>query len=574
MAMSETTFKSYLSKILSARYGEEVRGSIHDSLQGMYDIVKQNVVDVSSANKKIDTAITNANKKIDDAVAKANTATTDATTAKNDANKAADRANSAASVVESLEVGNIDLGSIATKDYVDESNRGGINLLPDTNVGSLWGVNGAGERLFSSSNITTAQLENVFVKLNDPPVNGVIWGIEGTLKEKLTGSKMLRWYRENRIFLKDGETYTMSCWARAMSGNPNLRMEYGSNKYISHDFTITSKEWDHYSWTFVYSPSSVNDTEEAGTFIYFGLSAVSSTNVGSKLQYCGMKLEVGDKATNWCLAPEDMEIEIGSTNLVLKSDNEQNKVTSGTGSSMGHSWDLTKYGEEVLNVVGRKICISYDARAEVAGQEILVNLRVGTGTSDMASPGSSELFHPLTTEYKRYQYVTRIIAAGTKRVWWVSRTAPSGQTGNVYVRNVKVELGNYPTCYSLAQEDTQYQPGDKIEITGEGEDYIVLIGYITSSSTVINCTFPLSKPISKAVKSVTISEAEVVGRQNGKYIIGESTTTEKISTPKGYLVGANHDSLRLKLTLSEAPQEAVNNDLLALKLCKFTMTFN
>ena len=76
-----------------------------------------------------------------------------------------------------------------------------------------------------------------------------------------------------------------------------------------------------------------------------------------------------------------------------------------------------------------------------------------------------------------------------------------------------------------------YQPGDVTEKTGTGDTYkIVCPGYVTDSKVSVYFTVPLDRPISSNVTSITLVSATCKIRQNGSYILGDSSTTVNIAS--------------------------------------------
>ncbi|MCR5697774.1 MAG: hypothetical protein K6G73_12445 [Marinilabiliaceae bacterium] len=95
-----------------------------------------------------------------------------------------------------------------------------------------------------------------------------------------------------------GEKYTLSCYARAISGSPLLYIQLngGANGGQTIKPSITT-EWVRYSLTVTHTTAQAN---AGGGVIYVG--HYSSIGV---LQICGLKLEKGTKATDWC--PNDAD---------------------------------------------------------------------------------------------------------------------------------------------------------------------------------------------------------------------------------------------------------------------------
>lgn len=406
MAMSESTFNSYLAKILSARYGEEVRGSIHDSLQGMYEIVKGNVLDVTTAKQTIDTAAAAANSaaskantaasnadtatskanasatkadtaaagansakdaantaaskatteagkattaatqanaakeaantaassansaasaateaagKVDAAIAQANTAAAEANAAKTEADKAANRANDAAAIIETLDVGDINTGEIATKRYVGEQidaiEFGGTNLIRNSRNMTGYLHDDTVELSTDAEGFTVASWaahEPLEWKGNNlfPPIPySVVRGKTVTLSMELRSADAEKLNADS----SHGLVYTLSlCTADSVA-----RVKYKVNYLYDTNFTT---DWQKIVFTFNASDdyfTAGSGTIDGNTRFYVQVYNYSTY----RFEMRKPKLEVGDKATDWSPAPEDLDakidaVKIGGTNLL------------------------------------------------------------------------------------------------------------------------------------------------------------------------------------------------------------------------------------------------------------------
>ena len=105
-----------------------------------------------------------------------------------------------------------------------------------------------------------------------------------------------------------GQKYTMSCYARWVSGTPRLRLQIWKSSTDCHLYTKVLTEddsdWKRYSFTFIHD--FVNFKDNAN--IYFGNSG------NGTLQICGMKLENGEVDADeiiWVPAIEDLKGEPG-----------------------------------------------------------------------------------------------------------------------------------------------------------------------------------------------------------------------------------------------------------------------
>lgn len=103
---------------------------------------------------------------------------------------------------------------------------------------------------------------------------------------------------QDSVPVTNGDTYTMSCYAK---GNGNLLLRYGKSPYPTKYYTLSNvTKWKQFSFTFTIGGQSDNSTNGI-TNIYFGTSS------NRDIQICGMKLEKGNKCTDWTPAPEDIQ---------------------------------------------------------------------------------------------------------------------------------------------------------------------------------------------------------------------------------------------------------------------------
>ena len=190
-----------------------------------------------------------------------------------------------------------------TKTEFDNLSIGGRNLLRNTDLVKSDSYTGNNTSLTTpikwrnagvsdGSNITRTRYQitdNNYIK-------NEMYGIKFTIGSKMDSPTIA----QDNVTMVHNETYTMSCYAKALSGsNYKLIFQYGSSGSIKQYVTI-STEWKQYSWTFKYDKSKFNDNLQ--TKIIFGVQGDST-----EVSICGMKLETGNKATDWTPAPEDQE---------------------------------------------------------------------------------------------------------------------------------------------------------------------------------------------------------------------------------------------------------------------------
>lgn len=115
------------------------------------------------------------------------------------------------------------------------------------------------------------------------------------------------------IPLDKNSYYTMSCWVRSNSsvGVPIcLQPFYKSNSDHSGNTQniIITDEWTYVSFTSVRTPTATDSYNGAYVYLY-------PTAVGNYIDVCGIKLEKGNKATDWSPAPEDIDSSISAASI-------------------------------------------------------------------------------------------------------------------------------------------------------------------------------------------------------------------------------------------------------------------
>lgn len=246
---------------------------------------------------------------------------------------------------------------------IEDVEVGGVNLLSDTNIPSMTKKAGPGNKYLSDSSTNSSYMSGSFVAISDPPIPNFTHAYQfecETASSIATAGRSLCFYNGAIAPMIDGETYTMSMYARKVSGNGKIRFMIGYDKYPNYNnyVDVTSK-WEKYSYTFTYYDSDVyNDsTKTGGARCYFGAScAVTGT-----VQICGCKLEKGDKATDWCPSAADS---LYANNYMHFADNGLT-IGNMTASTLGRnvlidldSVDI-RNGSEVLASYGENIVLRH-----------------------------------------------------------------------------------------------------------------------------------------------------------------------------------------------------------------------
>ena len=141
-------------------------------------------------------------------------------------------------------------------------------------------------------------------------------------------------------------------------------------------------------------------------------------------------------------------VEVGGRNLVLNSDIEVSfKNTYKT-------YELSEYGRKAVS--GKTVTISLDACSDIDGITIDVYLRkivddVGSSCNEVAS------IKNIGTTYKRYSITISVQESDYIMQAAVRSNVRSGDGYNadakVSIKNIKVEIGDVATDYTLAPED-------------------------------------------------------------------------------------------------------------------------
>lgn len=202
-----------------------------------------------------------------------------------------------------------------------KSQVGGTNLLVDTNEKALTKKAADANRYWSDN----ASATKSFVALTaaNRPVGGVTQAIQMAIPASKNGKVAgICYYNGKCVKLINGQQYTVSCWAKRSNGSAAVKFQYGQTSYkASADLALTTG-WKRYSWTFTFSQTSAGGSD--GARIYFFGKATSNT--ATTVQICGMKLEVGAKATDWSQAPED--VNYGVTNATALAKTYTNTVSA------------------------------------------------------------------------------------------------------------------------------------------------------------------------------------------------------------------------------------------------------
>jgi hypothetical protein len=214
----------------------------------------------------------------------------------------------------------------ATAAAAKNAQVGGTNLLIDSNHSALT-KRAADAARASTTNGTNVTRTIVALAVSNRPVGGADHAFSAKFAANNSGKyAAISYYSGKAVKLLDGQTYTISCWAKRSGGAATMAFQYGQTGYKASSRSAITTSWKRFSWTFKFSQSAAGGTD--GARVYFLVH--SKDSAATTVLVAGMKLEIGDKATDWSLAPEDVNFGVANaqalaktyTNAISKTDRE------------------------------------------------------------------------------------------------------------------------------------------------------------------------------------------------------------------------------------------------------------
>ena len=260
-------------------------------------------------------------------------------------------------------------------------------------------------------------------------------------------------------------TITLSGYFRAdetdtSTGNTRLVVAFslcksGNSRFIYHTEYLGdkpfSKEWERRSITCLINDEFFDQRDAGATekpiepetdYLLFQFYRYNKKGCQMK----GLKVEIGDVATDYRPAPED---HIGR-NLILDSKEERSKKNGII------EYDLSSYLLSTIEV-GKKYTVSFNARSDEDDTVIDLYIRA-LNASQTGTITTTRQTVTIGTDYKRYAYtveVERLQDLDLRSLTLRSNTEIEGgsATATVTFDNVKLEEGDTATPWIPAQED-------------------------------------------------------------------------------------------------------------------------
>lgn len=151
--------------------------------------------------------------------------------------------------------------------------------------------------------------------------------------------------------LISNQRYTVSCWIKSsVAGSINLGYE-GASGSVS--ITVAANTWTYFCYTFTYTGGT-----SGAIHMYYN----SSMTVGTVMSIHSLKLEQGNKATDWTPAPEDVEADAQSKADAAKNaaiNDSASKYTTKTAYESGitqlSNQIATKVTSTTFNALGNRV---------------------------------------------------------------------------------------------------------------------------------------------------------------------------------------------------------------------------
>lgn len=312
----------------------------------------------------------------------------------------------------------------------------------------------------------------------------------------------------NLYTLEAGNDYTISgklkvSTTRGTLKSVNIRSQHSITSWtggLSEVITdADTDEWVEFAFT--------HSIPEDALGAYFSVQVFYSSSWAGVVQLTELKLEKGNKATDWTPAPEDMatsedvttlstritqtedtiqsqataisnnatnistltqtatsitarlnSLQIGGRNLISGTSEEDKKL--GGYPSSGYTEGVT--GKTIDIPTGDNYVLSFEAKSTVSGDVIrchFYNPNTTTGvevsTGYTGTSGDGHALVELTDSWEKYwiRYTQNGANTTSQKNWIVGRRFKGEGTGTITVRSIKLEEGEYATDWTPAPED-------------------------------------------------------------------------------------------------------------------------
>ena len=299
--------------------------------------------------------------------------------------------------------------------------------------------------------------------------------------------------------LVPGETYTFSLCLTPGSGMTYIAPYVSNGNYSFTSFYPKGTSKQVLSQTFVmgdYYPGRTPEDDISNARVHMVRFPNDGTTGNTTIHW--VKIEKGNKATDWTPAPEDLETRVLNAETAITLTNEEIKLkasktevdnltgrvkdteaqiavqageislkaskTEVNNISVGGTNILPGYADEkstdryigipcreILEPhIGKDICISFECKASIARALTLY----GYQSRGVSFQGTFS-FIPSTTEFTRHSFVTKVYKWPDEEGYTTGAISIYDYVGsnNYTIRKFKIELGNKPTDWSPCPDD-------------------------------------------------------------------------------------------------------------------------
>lgn len=389
-------------------------------------------------------------------------------------------------------------------------------------------------------------------------------------------------YRNLTFDPKDtvGETYTVSFWAKSPNGLTKLWF-YNNNSdpryfqfYCSGNTVDAS--WKFFSYTF----RNEDRGESHSIDDYKKIEIFAPDRQGVLVKK--IKIEKGNKATDWTAAPEDIEERVSEAEAEIAVQDEEIKlrakqtevdkltgritdaeaqivtqageiqmaVTEVSNISIGGTNILPGYADErttnryigipcrdILEAhVGENICVSFECKATTARA-----LRLYPYQNLGISIDRHVTFIPSTTEFTRHAFVFKV------KAWPEAGERYEGNTISIYddagyqnftIRKFKIELGNKPTDWSPCPDDpVKTLKNTAMTLNADGIEMTTTGHFRLYANDGKNSRIKLGGDNSTA--NFSVDESGMLGAISGDFAQGLSVGNQPVWTRGNIIISSN-----------------------------------
>ena len=424
---------------------------------------------------------------------------------------------------------------------------GGTQLLDDTDAPTLNRVSSKYNRYFSDA--TNTDTTASIVPCLDPPIVGIqnmqryVIGVAGSRHKNLV------FYSNTSVDAlpyEDGETYTVSCFARVTSGSTakiEIRCSAFGVSGTAGAIDIANTDWKQYSWTKVSNSSS-------GLFrLFIGVYSTYAATV----EICGIKCERGSNATDWCLSQNDiLQKSSNGENLLIDADAPtltavaalKNRYWSdaGRGTDIVEPYlepcsdppqvginnklrfvvkqvstykNLVFYSSGGLDLIdGEDYTVSFWAR-KTSGTQVTINCR-DTASGKTGAGGTSRNTTIINTEWQRYQWTFRWDAA--KNPYSLNVGVYCSDLGTLEICGIKLERGIFATDWAKSVNNQIFGMDTQPIIFNQLTNYGAIQGlYMQNGQLYINANYIQSGTIAANLIDASQLIAGKVGNSSSEF---------------------------------------------------------